>query len=81
MSSEICDQPDDHREEKLKPREDQDHRPNAFLSVPECETVLRTPDNKPIELERLIQILGRALLRDGNCKVEAWVKFLPPEPF
>lgn len=63
-------------DESFKSKERLTHT-DAFLSVPGAEVVLRTQDGHPMELERLIQILGRAAATDPGRKVDAWIKFLP----
>lgn len=48
---------------------------NAFLSVPGAEVIIRTPDNKSVDIEELIAILSRVAAVEPRRKIEYWVKF------
>jgi hypothetical protein len=50
---------------------------NAFLSVPEAEVILRSPDEESWELEKLVQVIARAAAANPGKRCEFWIKLLP----
>lgn len=48
-----------------------------WLSVPETEVILRSPDDSPRKASHLAGIVNRLATTNPNAKVEYWIKIHP----